>query len=383
MATTLVILTVLGVMAALYLMKPILVPLALALMLACLLSPATHFFRRILPIGSTGSAIVLFLLLAFLGIYFAFLTAESIVQALKTLPGDIDHMAQRLSRQVNDIIRDKPYLSRFLPESSTIDRLAETNQRMVIESLTYRLADLSGWIAQGFIVLILVLFLLAESQMLAPKVIRFFAGGASKAKTAETTLHALTRQIRAYLIARTLINIGMGVVVAIALWLLQVQFPIVLGIFAALTNFVPYVGQVVGGALPVLVTLGYSGSVGDSLIVAAVYLAVVGLEGYVVTPYVMGRSFDLNGTTVLIACLFWGFLWGMVGLILAMPITVSMKIVFQHVPAFYRWADLMSRDWKPPPGLAPVAAENVETLSGIEQPLPVPATENVAAAKGS
>ncbi len=381
MATTLVILTVLGIMAALYLMKPILVPLAMALMLACLLSPATHFFRRVLPIGSTGSAIVLFLLLAFLGIYFAFLTAESIVQALKTLPGDIDHMAQRLSRQVNDIIRDKPYLSRFLPESSTIDRLAETNQRMVIETLTYRLTDLTAWIAQGFIVLILVLFLLAESQMLAPKVIRFFAGGADEAKTAEHTLRALTRQIRAYLIARTLINIGMGAVVTIALWLLQVRFPIVLGVFAALTNFVPYVGQVVGGALPVLVTLGYSGSVGDSLIVAAVYLGVVGLEGYIVTPYVMGRSFDLNGTTVLIACLFWGFLWGMVGLILAMPITVSMKIVFQHVPALYRWAELMSRDWQPPPETVPVVEENVETLSGAE---PLSArVEPVVAVKGS
>ncbi len=56
---------------------------------------------------------------------------------------------------------------------------------------------------------------------------------------------------------------------------------------------------------------------------AAVYLAVVGVEGYVVTPYVMGRSLDLNGTTVLIACLFWGFLWGLVGLVLAMPITVT------------------------------------------------------------
>ena len=57
------------------------------------------------------------------------------------------------------------------------------------------------------------------------------------------------------------------------------------------------------------------------------YLAVVGIEGYVVTPLVMGRSLDLNGTTVLLACLFWGYLWGLVGLVLAMPITVSLKVV--------------------------------------------------------
>jgi predicted PurR-regulated permease PerM len=109
-----------------------------------------------------------------------------------------------------------------------------------------------------------------------------------------------------------------------------------------LTNFIPYVGQVIGGALPTLIALGHSGSIGDALIVAAVYLAVVGVEGYVVTPYVLGRSLDLNGTTVLIACLFWGFLWGLLGLILAMPITVTMKIVFQNVPELNRWAELMS-----------------------------------------
>jgi predicted PurR-regulated permease PerM len=62
----------------------------------------------------------------------------------------------------------------------------------------------------------------------------------------------------------------------------------------------------------------------------------------------MGRSLDLNGTTVLVACLFWGFLWGLVGLVLAMPITVSMKLVFQNVPELNRWAELMSRDWQTP-----------------------------------
>jgi predicted PurR-regulated permease PerM len=139
-----------------------------------------------------------------------------------------------------------------------------------------------------------------------------------------------------------LINIGLGVVVGAALWALRVRFAVALGAFAALTNFIPYVGQFIGGALPTLIALGHSGSIGDALIVAAVYLAVVGIEGYVVTPLVLGRSLDLNGTTVLIACLFWGFLWGLVGLILAMPITVTMKIVFQNVPELNRWAELMS-----------------------------------------
>ena len=64
-------------------------------------------------------------------------------------------------------------------------------------------------------------------------------------------------------------------------------------------------------------TLAQFESLGDALIVASVYLGLVTIEGYVITPYVLGRSLDLNGTVILIACLFWGFLWGLVGLVLA------------------------------------------------------------------
>ena len=85
------------------------------------------------------------------------------------------------------------------------------------------------------------------------------------------------------------------------------------------------------------------------------------IEGYIVTPYILGRSLDLNGTVILIACLFWGFLWGLVGLVLAMPITACLKLVFQNVPELHRWADLMSRDWQPPPAPAPAEA-------GVDRP---------------
>ena len=97
-----------------------------------------------------------------------------------------------------------------------------------------------------------------------------------------------------------------------------------------------------------MIALGQTGSIGPASLVAAIYLAVVGIEGYVVTPLVMGRSLDLNGTTVLLACLFWGYLWGLVGLVLAMPITVSLKVVFQTIPELNRWAELMSVDWQSP-----------------------------------
>ena len=373
--SSLVVLAVLGVMAGLYLMKVILVPVALALLLACLLVPATQGLRRVLPLGSTGAAVVLFLLLTMIGLYLASLTAESLVQAANTLPSDAERLAGKLSDRVAEMVRQKPYLRGVLPDPRTIDQLGFSNAQL-ISNLRVYLADITGWVAQGFIILILVLFLLAESEMLAPKVVRFFTPAPGEARAAQATLTTLTRQIRAYLLARTLINLGMGLIIAAALRAWGVNFPLALGMLAAVTNFIPYVGQVVGGAVTVLVALAQFESMGDALIVAAAFLAVVTVEGYVVTPYVMGRSLDLNGTTVLIACLFWGFLWGLVGLILAMPITVSMKLVFQHIPELHRWAELMSRDWQPPaPAVAPPPAPLIDPAGEAETdiiPAPVP-----------
>jgi predicted PurR-regulated permease PerM len=345
---SLVTLAVLATIAALYLLRAILIPITLALVLSCVLSPFTKYLRRVLPISSTGAAAVLFLLTLIFGLYLATVTAESLAQATTSLPQDIASLAGQASRQISDLLRDKPSLRFVLPEPGTIDKLGDRNSVLLYDTLTFGLGNLSGWVAQGLIVLILVLFLLAESEMLTPKVIRFFTRSPGDAAASEQTLKDLTRQIRSFLIARTLINLGLGLVFALFLWRFKVRFPFALGMFAGLTNFVPYVGQLLGGGLPCVVTLAQFESLGDALIVASVYLGLVTIEGYVVTPYVLGRSLDLNGTVILIACLFWGFLWGLVGLILAMPITACIKLVCQNIPELHRWADLMSRDWQPP-----------------------------------
>jgi predicted PurR-regulated permease PerM len=362
-ASSQAIIAVLAVIAALYLLRMILVPVAVALVLACMLSPVAGFFRRWFPIGPAG-ALALFLLLLMGGLYVASLTAEGLLRATQTLPADIERLAGQVSTRISDLARDHPYLRPVLPEPGTIDRLGDTNSALLIEKLSAGLSDFSIWVVQGFIILVLVIFLLVESPMLTNKVIRFFAQTTGEVEKANAMLTAVTRKIREYLVARTLINLGLGLVVSLGLWSLNVHFALILGLVAALTNFVPYIGQIVGGALPTAIALGQTGSIGDALLVAALYLAVVGIEGYIVTPLVMGRSLDLNGTTVLIACLFWGYLWGLIGLILAMPITVSLKLVFQTVPELNRWAELMSLDWQSPepdragtsiaPGASPV-----------------------------
>ena len=372
--TALIILSVLAAILGLYLLKAILVPVVLALLVACILSPFTKLLRKILPLGATGSAVVLFLLLTMAGLYLSTLAAESLMSAGASLPDDADKLSRVLSNRVKDLSRDMPYLRGILPLPDTIDVLGDRVRAFLINMLYDRLGDLSGVVAQGLIVLVLALFFLIESEMLAPKIVRFFAHAPGDAHAAEKAIHDLVHQVRAYLIARTLINIGLGIAFAAALWFLGVRYALAQGTLVALTNFVPYVGQVFGGAVPILATLLQGKEFGDALIVAAIYIGLLGFEGYVVTPYVLSRSLDLNGTTVLIACLFWGFLWGLVGLVLAMPLTVCMKLVFQQVPSLYRWADLMSQTWIPP--APPPSKTSPPTETHIDS---IPATKSGAA----
>jgi AI-2 transport protein TqsA len=379
-----VVLAVLAVIAALSLLKAILIPVAVALVLTCMLSPLARLVRSHLPYGPLG-ALALFLLMVVGGLYLASLMVDDLLRATYTLPTDIERLAGQVSRRISELVRAQPYLRTLLPEPGTIDRLGDTNRALLIDKLSYGLTDFTTWVVQGFIVLVLVIFLLIESQMLSAKVVRFFARTPAEAHAAGELLDQITRKIRAYLVARSLLNAGLGIVLALGLWALNVHFAFILGLVAALTNFVPYIGQVVGGALPTLIALGQNGSLGDAMIVAAMYLAVLGVEEYVITPLVMGRSLDLNGTTVLIACLFWGYLWGLVGLVLAMPITVSLKVVFQAVPELNRWAELMSLDWQSPdavevraePGSKPDDAASRD-LDGAQQPGPVSPVETTA-----
>jgi len=102
-----IVLAVLAVVAALYLLKPILVPIALALLLASMLSPITGLVRRVLPVSATGAALLLFIVTVMLGLYVATLTAQSLIEASESLPGDVERLAGRETTVVKkDEVKD-------------------------------------------------------------------------------------------------------------------------------------------------------------------------------------------------------------------------------------------------------------------------------------
>ncbi len=346
-ATAQVTLAVLGVIAVLYWMQAILVPIALAFFLSTMMTPLTMLLRRYLKMSPLGSAVALFLMLLFAGLYGLVLTSESLQAMANTLPVEINRMTGQLSNQVARTYQQNSPWALVLPEPSTIDQFGDYSA-MTLDTMRNSIQYLAGWVAQGIVILCLILFLLAESEALSRKVIRFISPDKNQARASEHALRSITRQIRSYLLTRTWINLAVGLVLAGGFWMLSVRYALLLAAFAGLTNYIPYLGNIVAGIIIAFMTLSQTGSLGDVFLVVSLFVLVVGVEGYVLTPYVMGRSLDLNGTTVLIACLFWGFIWGLAGLILAVPITASLKLIFQNVPSLHGWADLMSQTWERP-----------------------------------
>ncbi len=120
------------------------------------------------------------------------------------MPTDLERFAGTISDRLSELQSERPYLREVLPDPGIIDVQGFRTSAQVVTVLHDRLADLGDWVAEGLMILVLVLFLLAESEMLTPKVIRFFAPTPGDARAAERTFKAVIQKIRAYLIARTL-----------------------------------------------------------------------------------------------------------------------------------------------------------------------------------
>ncbi|MCX7701075.1 MAG: AI-2E family transporter, partial [Gemmataceae bacterium] len=111
-------------------------------------------------------------------------------------------------------------------------------------------------------------------------------------------------------------------------------------LLAGILSYVPYIGTIIAGVPPALDAFVFVGPTA-ALSIILFYILVVTFEGYVVVPVVMGRSMDLNATTVLLACLFWNLVWGTAGLFLAMPLMAAIRAVCMSVPGWQPWANLM------------------------------------------
>jgi predicted PurR-regulated permease PerM len=180
------------------------------------------------------------------------------------------------------------------------------------------------------VVLFLTYFLLAVGDLFLQKLVAVLPQFKDK-KTAVSIARATEAQISVYLFTSTLINVGVGVATAIAMWLVGMPNAALWGVVAAVLNFVPYVGALVNMVLLALAAFVTFDSVSRALLVPAVFFGINLIEGNLVTPMILGRRMRLNTVALFIGFVFWWYIWGVAGAILAVPMLAALKIICDHI----------------------------------------------------
>lgn len=154
-------------------------------------------------------------------------------------------------------------------------------------------------------------------------------------------------EVQRYLGIKTLVSLATGAAVGVCLAALGVDFPVLWGVLAFILNYIPNLGSILAAVPPVLLSIVQLGP-GTAVVVAIVYLVVNTLLAAVLEPYLLGRSFGLSTLVVFLSLIFWGWVWGPVGMLLSVPLTMTVKITLENT-AELRWiAVLLGPSPKPP-----------------------------------
>jgi predicted PurR-regulated permease PerM len=320
-------------------------------LLASVLGPGALWLHRKLRIRWTLACVTVIFLLLVLNLLITFVVARSITHMLNVLPQPNSEKQLNLYKDIYRKIADispfplDPEL--FPPNPTSIDqipvfqRLTDFVERTWPDTLRHVVWYSGSWLWQWILIMFILLFLLLEGRMLMRRTVEIFGPSEEVRAQAAHVLSDIAAQVRTYLVWRTIINFGLAIVVGVVYQCVGLQQAWMWAIFLAILNYVPYLGPIVAGVPPVIdafLSVSGAGAVG----VLIFYVAIIIVEGYLIVPLVMGRSMDMNATTVMLACLFWELLWGPLGLFLAMPLMAAVKAICYHVEGWRPWANLMS-----------------------------------------
>lgn len=323
---------IISLMATLYLAKSIFIPIFLAVLIALLLSPLVSWLKRFYIPRSLGSALVILLVSGLIVGLLNYLS-DPVGVWLERLPTEVQQIEKKLS-PFKDSIETMQKTTETVQEITSIDE-SKGNRRapdVVVKGPNVFFALLDG--TQAFLIgvlsfVVLLYFLLAFGHSLTLKIGLFFRGQGYKTNIAQIATDVQSKVSR-YLLLITIINIVLGLVIAGVMWLLDMPTPLVWGASAAFLNYIPYVGPAINLGIVALVSLITFDSLGQILLPPAMLLLLNLLEGQFIQPMFIGRMFTINPVVVFLFVLIWGWLWGMAGIFMAVPLLVIAKIIFDQ-----------------------------------------------------
>ena len=204
------------------------------------------------------------------------------------------------------------------------------NPGAVVNLLGGTLGALAGLLQDAFLVLLAVIFILVEAAGFRAKVRLAFGERSGLERLGQMTL-----QVQKYLAVKTVVSLGTGFLAFVWVWTLGVDFPLMWGLVAFIFNYIPNIGSIVAAVGPSVLAL-VQVDLSRALAVAAGYVVLNILFGNILEPTLLGRRLGMSVLVVFLSLVFWGWVWGPMGLLLAVPITMSLKIAFENTDDL-RW----------------------------------------------
>ncbi len=312
----------LAVMATLYVTAEVILPVILAIVLKLLLQPLVRLLERVyIPRGVGAALAVLLVLTVFAG-------------ALSALAGPATSWAAKLPEAIPKLRDQLGFLQRPIDMAQNLARqlpgmaAADVTPGSPVKPASMISALFSGTAAatSGLFTTLLVLFyLLISGETFLRQLVEILPKYHDKRAAVELSAH-IERDVSAYLLTVTCINVLVGLATAGEMWFCGMPTPVLWGAVAFALNFIPILGPMVGVVVFLMASILSLGVTWWAALPPALYLCIHIIEGEIATPMLLARRFTVNPVAMILALIFWYWMWGVVGAILAMPLLAIIKI---------------------------------------------------------
>ena len=335
----------LAVVYTLYFAGPFLFPIVVAALLAFVLRPLVRGLEKLRVPAPLGAALVAGGLVA--ATVFAVLSLSTpAARWLEKAPETL----QKVEHRLRDLLAPMAEVGEATEKVEELTDLPQepgaaepTEVEIKGPGLKRRLLTNVQDFAAGLVVMLTLLyFLLASGDLFLRKLVRVLPRLRDKILAVEIA-HRIEADVSRYLLVVTLINTGFGIAVGVAMGLLGMPNPGLWGVLAGVTNFIPYLGGLACTVILALVALLTFGTVEQTLLVAGVFMALNFVESHFITPALVGRRLELNPVAVFVGLLFWGWIWGVGGALLAVPLLATVKIVCDHIERLQPVGEFLGR----------------------------------------
>jgi predicted PurR-regulated permease PerM len=340
-----------GIVAILYFGRQVFVPLAVAVLLTFVLAPPVRVLRR-WRFGRIPS-IVTVVLIAFLALFgLGMVLGEQVTHLAAALPKYQDTLTKKIEglrgaaaetgtlAQASKVLRNldqelKEIQPGAEPSATTGRQLTPVpveiyeSTKAPLQVIQRVISPLVDPLVTTGIIIVFVIFFLMQREDLRDRLIRL--AGSTDLHRTTVAIDDAGQRLSRYLLAQSALNASFGVTIGVGLALIGVPNPVLWGILAAVLRFVPYIGAIIAAAFPLALAVAVDPGWTTVILTAALFLVVELIVGQVIEPMLYGHSTGISPVAVVVAAMFWTWLWGPIGLLLSTPLTVCLDVLGRHV----------------------------------------------------